>query len=74
MSTLFLESKHYSEETKINNYISSNTKILNTFLELTCPICKDELSDGQTVIFLECSTKHAYHTDCLKDYWSEKQN
>lgn len=70
MDTLYVESLNIKEKSKVSNYIKAHKEVLNTFLELSCPVCKEELNDGAEVVRLDCS--HIYHIDCLKNELDEK--
>jgi non-homologous end joining protein Ku len=65
MNILYVESLNLKEKSKVSNYIKAHKEVLNTFLELSCPVCKEELTDGAEVVRLDCS--HIYHIDCFKE-------
>ena len=67
LKNLRRQSELHLHKTKLTNYINTHKKPYKSFLEHTCPVCKDDISDGAIVVELNC--KHFYHADCLHEHF-----
>ena len=42
----------------------------NILHDIPCPICREELRQGQNVIFMPCGREHVFHTHCIQIWLS----
>jgi hypothetical protein len=74
MTGLKLESEKLTKEQRVSYYTSSRERALSSFRDLKCPLCQKDLEDGEMIIEIECTAKHNYHSECLKNFLKEKED
>ena len=74
MTGLKEESEKLIKEQKVSFYTSSRERALSSFRELSCPLCKKDLEDGELVIEIECAAKHNYHSECLTNFLKDRES
>lgn len=73
MTGLKEESEKLIKEQRVSFYTTSRERALSSFRELKCPLCENDLEDGEMVIEIECTAKHNYHSECLTNFLKDNE-